>query len=105
VWNRFPGDIGDRIIDMALDSNDLPRRELAVRFTDTGLVCRRQLSWSVAGLISVIASDLRSAKPSNFRGRVTPTKTLVAAVSPTPINGWSVTPNARGSTVLKSIHR
>ncbi|MGV6875798.1 metallophosphoesterase [Pseudochelatococcus sp. B33] len=58
----------------------------------------------MAGPIKVLASDLRGAKPSNSRGLVTPTKTFVAAVRPTPVKGWSVTPNARGSTVVRSMH-
>ncbi len=35
VWNRIPGDVRDRIVQLALDEPELSPRELAVRFTDT----------------------------------------------------------------------
>src|ERR1700704_1726440 len=35
VWNRIPGDVRERIVNLALDEPALSPRELAVRFTDT----------------------------------------------------------------------
>ena len=35
VWNRIPGDVRRRIVDLALDVPELSPRELAVRFTAT----------------------------------------------------------------------
>jgi len=35
AWNRIPGAVRDRILDMALEEPELSPRELAVRFTDT----------------------------------------------------------------------
>jgi transposase-like protein len=35
VWNRIPGDVRERIVDLALDKPELSPRELAVTFTDT----------------------------------------------------------------------
>jgi len=34
IWNRLPGDIQDRIVELALEQSELSPRELAVRFTD-----------------------------------------------------------------------
>ena len=39
VWNRIPDDVRGQIIDLALEETQLSPRELAVRFTDQGLLC------------------------------------------------------------------
>ncbi len=35
AWNRIPGEVRERIVQLALDEPELSPRELAVRFTDT----------------------------------------------------------------------
>ena len=35
VWNRIPGDVRAKIVDLALEEPELSPRELAVRFIDT----------------------------------------------------------------------
>jgi putative transposase len=35
VWNRIPGEVRQRILDLAIETPELSPRELAVRFTDT----------------------------------------------------------------------
>jgi hypothetical protein len=35
AWNRIPGEVQRKLVDLALEEPDLSPRELAVRFTDT----------------------------------------------------------------------
>jgi len=43
VWNRIPDKIRDQLITLALDRPELSPRELAVTFTDKGLLRLREL--------------------------------------------------------------